>query len=564
MPLSWDDDDEEELTEIEYTRRRPSRVVVHEEVTTPLTEPYRPNAPGPTPHRPSTPPAGHQSPAPSLSENSALNKAFRPAPARDRFSAFLIDTLIGFYLYLFLGWVLSRMLNAPNLQVLHANSARLAIHIGITLLAFFFYYLIMESIFKATLGKLFCRLRVLDVSGQAPTLGNVFIRNFLRIVDYPIVFLIAVISIESSPLNQRLGDRAGNTIVIKKTRQYLPSVNLQVTPLASTLSRIFGELIDLIFSLALVYSILLWISPSGVFSTGFLFVTAFLSYFAYYTVTEFISGTSPGKALFRRLVVLNHGEPPDGTSAVLRNLFRPLDYLLGYPLMVLSKRKQRLGDMAADTLVVVHSGGGKGLWTSLIAMALVAFCFYLGLQNSKSLIRKKYGNNPLKAFQVFLPTLPKDLFSPNTKSKSQKKTPVVQTKKPGTKLPATTSKKLKLAEFYFATGPEPTQIRHDRKFRPGDLIFLFFKVDGVQTNDKSKVSLSENLRVEGPKGKLVLDKPQIVQISKQVDNKSQGILFANNIQLPKNSTKGKYRVLVTVFDQVAGKQYSFEKKFELQ
>lgn len=563
MPLSWDDDDEEELTEIEYRRRPSRRVVVHDEVTTPMAEPYRPASPPVPAEAPAQ--AQVQGAKPALGKPAASVSGLKPAPPRDRFAAFFIDTVVGFYIYLLTGFLNSIFLEAPNLQVLHSNPTRLYIHVGTTLLLWFFYYLVFEAIFGATLGKLFCRLRVLDITGGSASLGNIFIRNFLRIVDYPLAFLIAVISMESSPFHQRLGDRAGNTIVIKKTRRYFPEVNLQTTPLASTLSRVISGALDTLLSLGLFYGILLWIRPQHPFLGATLFFSAPLAFLAYFTLCEFISGTTPGKALFKRSIVLEHGQPPDGTASLLRNLFLPLDYLLGYPLMVLSKKKQRLGDMAADTLVVVHSSGAKGIWTSLAVLAVIGLVLWGGFKNPKSVIRNKYGNNPIAVFKSLLPSTLKLKTPPEKNVTPGKKPGKNEVKKEGAKLPATTSEKLKLSEFYFATGPEPTQIRHDRKFRQGDLIFLFFKIEGVGLNDEQKVSLSEDLKVEDPKGTNVLNKPQIVLINKKIEgDEKPEILFANNVQLPKNAPKGSYRVMITVYDQVAGTQYSFEKKFNLQ
>lgn len=560
MPLSWDDDDEEELTEIEYRKPKKSRVVVHEEITNPMAESYHRPLPK-TPPEPEFPKASSPEPlqTPLVGpQPNATPSGGRTAPMRDRFAAGFLDTFFGFILYLLTGWGLAKFFQAGDLALLHANATRMALHFGVALLALFFYYLFMEAVFGATLGKLFCRLRVVDLRGAPPNLGSVFMRNILRVVDYPIFFLIAVISMESSPLNQRLGDRAAGTLVVKKSRPYHPVVNLQSTALASSLSRIFAEIFDLILVTTLVYAWLFFIQPGRGLQAAWFVGTAPLWYLAYYTLPEWISGTTPGKALFKRQVVLDHGEGPDGTAALIRNLLRPMDYLLGYPLMILTRKKQRLGDLVSDTVVVSRSAGAKGLWVSLITLAVVGLMAYIGLNQSNSALGKQYGKNPFKTLQVFTKGIP----SINLRS-----TPTTSAKTPAkarTQLPQSTTDKLKVTEFYFATGPEPTQIRHDRKFRPGDLIFMFFKMEGVTTDEEQKVSLSENLKVENPDGKIVLNKPKIVVISKKLESSDQGVLFANNLQLPKDSPKGTYRVLVTVFDQNAGTQYSFERKFLLQ
>lgn len=62
-------------------------------------------------------------------------------------------------------------------------------------------------------------LRVVRVGGQPVTFGPSAVRNLLRIVDEPLtLFLGAVISITITERNQRLGDLAAGTIVIREPR----------------------------------------------------------------------------------------------------------------------------------------------------------------------------------------------------------------------------------------------------------------------------------------------------------------------------------------------------------
>jgi hypothetical protein len=70
--------------------------------------------------------------------------------------------------------------------------------------------------------------------------------------------------------------------------------------------------------------------------------------------------------------------------------------------------------------------------------------------------------------------------------------------------------------------------------------------------------------VEDPNQKLIISSPQIVQLTKPIDDKTKSILFANNVSLPKDSPNGNYRVLFTVYDHAAETQFSFEKNFDLQ
>ncbi|MCE9624017.1 MAG: RDD family protein [Deltaproteobacteria bacterium] len=571
MPLNWDDDDEEELTEIEF-KKRSSRAVVHDETTTPFGEPLPVQRrepvkevlyqPPPTP--PQTPLILKEPRAPAVRPQPA--GTFAPAPTRDRFAAFLVDSLIGFYVYFLVGFGLLKFFSMPTLVALHQGRGRFGMHVLGTLSVMFFYYVGMESVFGATLGKLFCRLRVIEENGQSASLGNVFIRNFLRVVDYPLFFLIAVIAMESSPLNQRLGDRAAKTIVIKKTRRYLPAVDLAHTPLASTLSRLFAEGLDLMLSLLLIYGVFLLARPGRPLLSYVILLSIPIVFIAYYTLLELLTGTTPGKALFKRQVVLDHGEPPDGTSALLRNLFRPFDYLLGYPLMTLSRRKQRLGDMAADTLVVAKAPHQKAWMGCFIAAAIVLVIAYFGFHNPDNLIRRQYGLGPIEGLKIFLPgPRPQVLNTPPTTPPG--KAPGVkpaEAPKILTPLPATTSDKLNLVEFYFATGPAPGQIRKDGTFRSGDLVFVFFKVQGLQLNEQQEASIREDLQVEDPEGKILVSQPNVVELTKVVKEDNPSMLFANQIKLPREAPVGQYRAVFTVHDKVAETQFSFEKSFDLQ
>lgn len=83
----------------------------------------------------------------------------------------------------------------------------------------------------------------------------------------------------------------------------------------------------------------------------------FLVALAYYTVFEAGPGATPGKmALSLRVVMLEGGGKIDWKAALIRNVLRIIDgfafYLVGAIIIWVSKKRQRLGDMAAGTVVV--------------------------------------------------------------------------------------------------------------------------------------------------------------------------------------------------------------------
>ncbi len=77
---------------------------------------------------------------------------------------------------------------------------------------------------------------------------------------------------------------------------------------------------------------------------------------AYYIVMEATRGATLGKMAMKLKVVKQSGEPLDWQASIVRNVMRLIDgfcfYLVGAIVVWVSKKKQRLGDMAAHTLVV--------------------------------------------------------------------------------------------------------------------------------------------------------------------------------------------------------------------
>ena len=91
----------------------------------------------------------------------------------------------------------------------------------------------------------------------------------------------------------------------------------------------------------------------------------FLIGLAYYVVMEVTSGGTVGKKAMGLRVVSASGGPISWQASLIRNLLRIVDglffYLVGAIVVWVSKSKQRLGDMAAKTLVVkARSAAAEG------------------------------------------------------------------------------------------------------------------------------------------------------------------------------------------------------------
>jgi uncharacterized RDD family membrane protein YckC len=503
---------------------------------------------------------------------------------RDRFAAFFIDTLILAYLNLGLGLLLKQFFfNQPWFATV-ADPWKLTLRIVALIIMALIYYVLFESIGGATPGKLLCRLRVVDLEGNIPTLANVFLRNLCRLFDYPFLFLVAILSMESSHFYQRLGDRAAHTVVIKKTRKRLIPVDLRNTPVSSTFVRMlaFGVDVTLFGTFIWLYGTSLNPQKGVAFQLmlwGFPFFAA-----CYFMIFEFAVSSTPGKLLLNRQVALDNGEPLDATAAILRNLVLPLDVILGYPLLALTRKKQRLGDLLADTLVIKKKTGRNGMLAIVCLLMVLATLGYLSLHNPN----RGWFYSQIKIRLQESPATPQtsSLIPPQSVTGTSNKTgltpnhlvsptPSVIPALPNPKVtppsaisnrprPSTTSSSLKITEFYLSSGPEPTQIRNDAIFHRGDLIFAFFKLTGFQRGGAGNAVLTEDLQLEGPNGEILFNKPGLVTYSQNLPEGSQHILFANQLTLLRDTPLGTYRLIVVLKDSLSRGQLVFEKSFSIQ
>jgi len=114
---------------------------------------------------------------------------------------------------------------------------------------------------------------------------------------------------------------------------------------------------------ALIYSIIMLIMALtlpqfGDFGTGVFFILFFLLNWLYPVFFEvFMQGQTPGKRLMKIQVLLLDGSMVNWNASLLRNLLRTVDilpfmYTLGVLSMLLNKDFRRLGDLAANTIVV--------------------------------------------------------------------------------------------------------------------------------------------------------------------------------------------------------------------
>jgi uncharacterized RDD family membrane protein YckC len=140
--------------------------------------------------------------------------------------------------------------------------------------------------------------------------------------------------------------------------------NVELAPLSA---RIVAQLIDL-FILLIVFGVI-WILVTmrvflGGITAGDAYVNAIMLMWGgivvgYLVLLEgYWDGQTAGKWMFDlRVVDARSGEPIERDRSILRNIFRPIDYLplwylLGLAAVLISGKKQRIGDHVAKTFVI--------------------------------------------------------------------------------------------------------------------------------------------------------------------------------------------------------------------
>jgi uncharacterized RDD family membrane protein YckC len=133
--------------------------------------------------------------------------------------------------------------------------------------------------------------------------------------------------------------------------------------LAGPALRLWAFLIDLLVRIGLCIGTMMMLSCSGVSALlpgtamGIFLVLWFLAEWFYYVIAEgCFRGKTIGKQIFRLRVIHEEGYPITFWAAFLRNTVREADFLALYGValltMIVAGKFQRLGDLAARTIVV--------------------------------------------------------------------------------------------------------------------------------------------------------------------------------------------------------------------
>lgn len=132
----------------------------------------------------------------------------------------IIHNLVGLGLGLLVGIGIGVVTAAAGQNVPELNDEDLGMRLVtglISTVGFIFYCSICEAYYGATLGKFLLGIHVVDRKGEQISFGAACIRALVFQIDQIFFGIVAYLSMKSTPLQQRLGDKWAGTVVIKRS-----------------------------------------------------------------------------------------------------------------------------------------------------------------------------------------------------------------------------------------------------------------------------------------------------------------------------------------------------------
>jgi uncharacterized RDD family membrane protein YckC len=147
--------------------------------------------------------------------------------------------------------------------------------------------------------------------------------------------------------------------VLDTARRVATPEGVEITlRVAGPVPRALAYALDLLLRGAFLFALTLTVSALGKLGAAIWLLTAFLLEWLYPAFFEVVSaGATPGKRAMGLIVLNDDGTPVRWPAALTRNLLRAIDFLpflyfTGFVAMVANRDFKRLGDLAANTLVV--------------------------------------------------------------------------------------------------------------------------------------------------------------------------------------------------------------------
>jgi uncharacterized RDD family membrane protein YckC len=153
----------------------------------------------------------------SLEINTSQNVLLRyhPAGVLERGLAWLIDSVLIFLYTIIIIIIAYAIIEFSKINMGDSKTLGIIVYV-VFLIPSLLYHFICEYFFNGqSIGKKALSIRVVKLDGTQPTMSAYLLRWALRIIDFMIGPLIAVLSISVTKNFQRLGDIAAGTTIIK-------------------------------------------------------------------------------------------------------------------------------------------------------------------------------------------------------------------------------------------------------------------------------------------------------------------------------------------------------------
>jgi hypothetical protein len=126
---------------------------------------------------------------------------------------------------------------------------------------------------------------------------------------------------------------------------------------------------------------------------------------------------------------------------------------------------------------------------------------------------------------------------------------------------STSTGSLSVEDLKFSSTKDGSQVRSDATFKPGEVVYILFKVKGFKNDDQGKAHVQEDLIVKGPDGKEVLNQKNLLDFN---DKGGDTLNLDNNLNVPPTFPTGTYSVTIALRDVNGGGTYNHNGSFKLE
>ena len=335
---------------------------------------------------------------------------------------------------------------------------------------------------------------------------------------------------------------------------------------ASLGDRMLAVLVDALVLVAIFWALGMWAAPKlgGVTADGFnlegtpaliVITVSVVLFLAYCVCFEWWLGATPGKIVAGVTITGADGRRIDLRQSLLRNLFRVIDgigvYLVAALFVLLTRRRQRLGDLAARTVVTRHECPGAARVAVLLALVALPVVAIAGTWS----LRTAPGARATSVESATSTGIPSTSAGGPTSGAGGP--PVA----PAASLGDIVDGPLVVSGLRFAAGEDGPE-RPNAAFKAGETPTLRFEVKGFafdQATQKGRV----HLRVSGrdPDG-VAINEPRETEV--QPPAAVPVLKSWANVSLPDYAIPGDYRLDVTVTDLAGNRRAVVSAPFKVE